>query len=150
MCRQVPLRPVRVEAAQPPPGPASPISQKMDTMCSTTRVQMLTPRNRRAVCLLSHSSLPAATQAAPPSPVQMAPPSPVQMASLDDSPSAAKRARGAGPSAALSSPFQQYLLQRDMLTAEPVDLSLMDVTSPPAAKGESATVACTNCCHNTD
>ncbi|XP_043214008.1 uncharacterized protein LOC122377715 isoform X2 [Amphibalanus amphitrite] len=140
---QVPLRPVRVDAVQPPPGPSSPISQKMDTMCSTTRVQMLTPRNRRAVCLLSHSRLPAATEVAPPSPVQMAPLSPVQMASLDDSPSAAKRARGADveSSAALSSPFQHYLLQRDMLTAEPVDLSLLEMTSPPPAGAAPAIVA---------
>ncbi|KAF0305691.1 Rho GTPase-activating protein 19 [Amphibalanus amphitrite] len=143
---QVPLRPVRVDAVQPPPGPSSPISQKMDTMCSTTRVQMLTPRNRRAVCLLSHSRLPAATQAAPPSPVQMAPLSPVQMASLDDSPSAAKRARGADveSSAALSSPFQHYLLQRDMLTAEPVDLSLLEVASPPPAGAASTIGAATD------
>ena len=129
--RQVPLRPVRVPAVKPPPGPTSPISQKMDTMCSTTRVQMLTPRNRRAVCLLSQSSLPAAGQAAPPSPVKMAPLSPVQMAPLDSSPSAPKRRRG--EAAALSSPFQQYLLQRDMLTSEPVDLSMTEVTSPPPA-----------------
>ncbi|XP_037084758.1 rho GTPase-activating protein 19-like, partial [Pollicipes pollicipes] len=49
---QVPLRPVRGDG---PAAPTSPISQKMGTMCSSTRVQMLTPRNRRAVCLLSQT-----------------------------------------------------------------------------------------------